>query len=213
MMTTAPLEAQLAGCGRRIIAKDLTWGTSGNVSVRAPDDGFLISASGVALDALAVGTIVRCPLVGAASSGSAAPSVESGMHRRVYAARDDVGAVIHASPFHATLVAASSLALDPYVTTDTAYYVRAVARVPPLRPGSAALAEAVSAAIAEVDCLILDQHGCLVAGAGLEEALVRLEALELLCRMLVLESLGFPLRRMTAAEVAACMSGDSHEAA
>lgn len=195
---------ELIEAGRAVMGKGLTWGTSGNVSVRASGDEFLISASGATLDE---GTVVRCSLEDAARSEGGTPSVETGMHRLVYARRPDVGAVIHASPPHTTLTACSEIEVDPLVMTDTAYYVRRVTRVPVLAPGSVELADAVGDAIADVDCLLLDNHGCLVAGDTPRAALVRLEALELLCRTLVFRSLGFPLRSMTPEQADACVGG------
>lgn len=195
---------ELIEAGRAVMRKGLTWGTSGNVSVRAVDGKFLISASGAALDE---GTIIRCSLEDAAWSEGGRPSVEAGMHRLAYTRRPDVGAVIHASPPHTTLIACSEVEVDPLVMSDTTYYVRRVTRVPVMPPGSVELAAAVGDAIGDVNCLILDNHGCLVVGETPRAAVVRLEALELLCRTLVFRSLGFPLRSMTPEQAHAFVGG------
>ena len=84
------------------------------------------------------------------------------MHRAVYAARPDVGAVLHCSPFFTTLVASSAIPVDPYATTDSVYYVGEVGRVGFELPGTADLAAAVAAAIPPVDVLLLENHGCCV---------------------------------------------------
>ena len=207
-ITTAH-EAQasaLVAAGRAVIEKRLTWGTAGNISARLSAGEFLISASGYPLDRLGEESLARCRLDDAEPGRGPRPSVETGMHRAVYAARPDVGAVLHASPFYATLVAASALELDANLTSDTAYYLREVRRVPFHSPGSAALASAAAEQARGCDVLLLDNHGALTLGATPDEALTRLEALELLCRMLVYGSLGVPLRPLAPGQVEALLA-------
>jgi ribulose-5-phosphate 4-epimerase/fuculose-1-phosphate aldolase len=185
--------AALIAAGRRVGAARLTWGTAGNLSTRLEDGHFAISGSGCRLDELEPDTIVRCELAGTGWEGGCRPSVETGMHREIYRRRPDVGAVLHASAFHTTLVACSELELDPGASTDTLYYLRRIARVPYLVPGSTELAEAVAAAIGEHDAVLLSNHGSVVAARDLAAAVNVTEALELLCRMLVARAQGFPL--------------------
>ncbi|MBV9278914.1 MAG: class II aldolase/adducin family protein [Chloroflexi bacterium] len=191
----------LLAAGREVIRKNLTWGASGNLSARVSETEFLISASGDALDRLEPDCLIRCDLNGAKLEGERRPSVETGMHAGIYRRRADVGAVLHASPFYTTMVASSSLDLDPNLTTDTAYYVRAVRRVPFRSPGSAALAEAAAREAKGANVLLLDNHGALTLGATPAEAVTRMEALELLCRMAVYGHLGIPFRPLGAEDV------------
>jgi len=197
------MAAALVSAGRRVIERNLTWGTSGNISARLSDSAFLISASGVALDALGQDGLVRCDQDGDGATGAHTrqPSVETGLHRAVYQARPDIGAILHASPFYATLAASSALSIDPHVMTDTAYYVREVRRVPFYSPSSDELARAAAAHVDGCHVLLLDNHGALTLGATPMEAVTRMEALEMLCRMLVYGSLGVPLRPLRQEDV------------
>lgn len=52
-------------------------------------------------------------------------------------------------------------------------------------PGSEALGDAVYARAGDADVLILKNHGVLVFDESVKEALMRLETLEMTCRMLV----------------------------
>ena len=124
------MSAALIAAGRRVGAKQLTWGTAGNISARVPG-GFVISASGARLDELTPDLLLTCPLEGDLPAGG---SVEAGMHRAVYRARPDVNAVLHCSAFYTTLVACSAIELEPAASTDTLYYLRRLARLPFLRP-------------------------------------------------------------------------------
>ena len=179
----------LIAAGRRVGAKQLTWGTAGNISARVPG-GFVITASGTRLDELTPDDFLTCPLEGHLPAGC---SVESGLHRGVYAVRPDVHAVLHSSAFHTTLVACSAIELEPAASTDTQYYLQRLARLPFLAPGSSALADAVTEAAAEHDVMLLANHGSVVVAADVDAAVNVTEALELMCRMLVARTQGFPL--------------------
>jgi 3-dehydro-4-phosphotetronate decarboxylase len=181
--------AALIAAGRRVGAKQLTWGTAGNVSARVPG-GFVITASGARLDELTSGDFLTCPLEGDLPAGC---SVESGMHRGVYRARPDVNAVLHASAFHTTLVACSAIELETAASTDTEYYLQRLARLPFLAPGSPELAEAVAGAAADHDVMLLANHGSVAIAADVDASVNLTEALELMCRMLVARTQGFPL--------------------
>ena len=185
--------AALIAAGRRVGAKALTWGTAGNVSVRLEDGRFAISGSGARLDELTPAKIVTCEIAGAGADGDCRPSVETGMHRAIYRVRPDVGAILHASPFHTTLVACSELELDTAASTDTLYYLRRIARLPFLLPGGTELADAAARAATDHDVLLLANHGSVVCAPDLGAAVNVTEALELLCRMLVARAQGFPL--------------------
>ena len=187
--------------GRDVAARNLSWGTSGNISARLGDDSFVISASGVRLGELREDRVARCAIAEDRWEGERRPSVETGMHRGVYATRPDVGAMLHCSPFHTTLLACSTAAIDPHVTTDSVYYVGDIGRVGFELPGTPELAAAVVEAIAGVDVLLLESHGCVVVGGSLDEVVNRAEALEELSRLLVAEAQGFGLQRLSAANV------------
>ena len=179
----------LISAGRRVGAKQLTWGTAGNISARVPG-GFVITASGARLDELTPDSLITCSLEGALPAGC---SVESGLHRGVYLARPDVNAVLHSSAFHTTLVACSAIELETAASTDTEFYLRRLARLPFLPPGSPELAQAVADAAAEHDVMLLANHGSVAIAAGVDAAVNVTEALELMCRMLVARAQGFPL--------------------
>jgi L-fuculose-phosphate aldolase len=189
----AAFAAALVSAGRRVGGKRLTWGTAGNLSVRLGDGRFAISGSGRRIDELEPDAIVTCELEGDGWQGGCRPSVETGMHRAIYAARPDAGAVLHSSAFHTTLVACSAIELETAASTDTLYYLRRLARLPFLVPGSTELATAVGEAASEHDVILLGNHGSVVLAPDLAAAVNLAEALELMCRMLVARTQGFPL--------------------
>lgn len=192
---------QLIAAAHRVGRLGLSWGTSGNLSVRAGESEFLVTGTGVRLGDVIADQVVTCGFDSDEFRGARRPSVEAGMHRRVLEARPDAGAVLHCSPRYTTMLACSDVDPDPSVTTDGVYYVRSVARVGFYLPGTDELAVAAAAAVRDADCILLAHHGCLVVGADADQAVNRAEALEALCRMLVAETQGFALNRLAAADV------------
>lgn len=197
-------EARLAlrSTGRYLIHHDLTWGNAGNISVRLTPDRYLITASGTRLGDLGDDDFVACSFRGVLS-GSRPPSKETPMHQAIYEERGEIGAVLHASPFYSTLVACAQLPVPADLFVEDMYYLERVARVPYCHPGSAALGEAVRAKARQANVLLLDNHGVLVYDNSLAEALMALQTLEMVCRMVITaRSAQVDLRSLPVATVA-----------
>ena len=87
-------EAVLAAA-RRTVASGLTHGTAGNVSMRIPP-GMLITPTGLEYERLTPEEVVATGLDGVPLPGERwAPSSEWPLHAAVYAARPEIGAVVH----------------------------------------------------------------------------------------------------------------------
>jgi ribulose-5-phosphate 4-epimerase/fuculose-1-phosphate aldolase len=86
----------------------------------------------------------------------------------------------------------------------TAYYrmrIRTLPLLPYFRPGDRALAEAVPAAAGRHHAVLLANHGPVVAGTSLEDAVYNAEELEETAKLFFLLS-GRPTRYLDAAEIA-----------
>ena len=174
----------LQAAGRYMLENGLAWGNAGNISSRTGPQACLITASGTQLGDLAEGDLVECSWSsGEARAPSRKPSKELPMHRAVYEARPEVGAVLHASPFFSTLIACSQESLPSSWFVEDIYYLERVRRVGYFHPGSAELGEAVSKAAAEANILLLENHGVLVYDTSLREASMGLHTLEMAARM------------------------------
>lgn len=205
MTTRDEAAAALARVGREVIRRGLTWGTSGNLSARV-GDGFLVSATGSRLDELGPDRLAECRVAGDGGSidgAGPAPSVEVEMHRAVYAAVPEAGAIVHTSAPWTTLLACSRLRVPIEVNTDALAYVGKIARVPYRHPGSVALARAAAERAPGARALLLSNHGSLVWGADADEVLRRTEALEFVARLvLTARAASVPLSRLSPEEVA-----------
>jgi ribulose-5-phosphate 4-epimerase/fuculose-1-phosphate aldolase len=197
----APLRAAVVAAGRRLRASGLIAATEGNVSIRLANEAILITPAGRRKDELAAGDLVVVPLDAGARGAPPAPGAAGGrpssdvaIHRAVYAARPDVRAVAHAHlPASLARTFAGEIP-DPAALPETALLLPRVPFVPFGAPGSDALAADVAAALGTgppplPGAALLERHGALAVGdatagdlAALDQALDRLELLEVLCR-------------------------------
>ena len=184
----ARLREQLVAAGRRLGARGLISAGEGNVSARLGDGTILITPSGRRKDELTPEDLVIVPLQAGSDPGTGPrPSSDVAIHRAVYEARPDVVAVVHAH-----LPAAMALTLageipDPAALPETALLLPRLPHIPFATPGSAELARAVAAAFATgpdplPGAVLLERHGAVALGATVDQAVDRLELVEVLCR-------------------------------
>ena len=201
MSETAQRDA-IARLARSIFERGLTCGSSGNISVRL-DDGWLMTPTGTSMGELDPARLSRLDAEGRLVSGDA-PTKESFLHLAMYEQRPSAGAVVHLHSTHS--VAVSCLAdVDPanVLPPITAYYVMRIGvlpLVPYYPPGDLDLARAVREMASDHHAVLLANHGPVVAGTSLEDAVYATEELEEAARLfLMLRSMN--TRFLTPAQV------------
>ena len=181
--------------GRWIMEKNLTWGTSGNISVREGDHIY-VTASGTVIGDLHEEDITVVDLEGKVLEGKK-PSKETGMHLEVYRKRPEVAAVLHASPFWTTFAACTTMEMKTDLFIESMYYDEKLVRVPYFHAGSSALAEAVSEVAEKTHVILMEHHGMLCYDQNLKECRSALEVTENVCRMNIMaQSAGIPLQEL-----------------
>ncbi|MEU4427203.1 3-oxo-tetronate 4-phosphate decarboxylase [Actinoplanes sp. NPDC024001] len=182
------IRRQIADLGASLFARRLTFGRTGNISVR-DGDHILLTPTGASLGTLDAAELSVIDLDGAHVDGPK-PSKEGFLHAAVYRARPGAGAVIH---LHSTYsVAVSCLAdlnPDDVLPPLTAYYVMRVGRLPLLpyhAPGDPTLRETAERIARDHHAFLLANHGPVVAGADLAAAADAVEELEETARLFLL---------------------------
>lgn len=200
-MDSNEARAGLQTAGRFMLDHDLAWGNAGNLSARLSPERYLITASGTRLGELADDDFVECSFEGPISQGRK-PSKETPMHRAIYEQRPEIGAVLHASPFYSTLVACTDIQVPADLFIEDMYYLERIEHVDYFHAGSPALGEAVREKAQKANILFLDNHGVLVYDTSIQEALMGLQTLEMVCRMAITaRSAGLELRPLPASTV------------
>jgi len=167
--------------GRSLFERGLTPGSSGNISVRLDDGGWLVTPTNASLGFLDPDRLSRLDAEGRLVSGDA-PTKEVPLHTALYQTRSAARAVVHLHSTHA--VAVSMLPeIDPRAALPplTPYYLMRcgqTALVPYYRPGDPAVTDAIKGLAGQYASVLLANHGPVVAGDTLEAAVFAMEELE-----------------------------------
>lgn len=202
-MTEHQLREQLVLFGQSLYARGYAHGSSGNLSVRLPD-GLLVTPTNSCLGRLDPAKIAKLDKTGKHISGDK-PSKEGFLHLAMYEERAGAQGIVHLHCTHCVAVsclrhADASNVLPPL----TAYYVMRIGQlplVPYFRPGDRALAEAVREKAKKHHAVLLANHGPVVAGKSLEDAVYNAEEMEETAKLHLLLT-GRDARPLDAAQVA-----------
>jgi ribulose-5-phosphate 4-epimerase/fuculose-1-phosphate aldolase len=180
-MTETKVREEICRLGRSLFERGLTPGSSGNISVRLDDGGWLVTPTNASLGWLDPARLSRLDADGRLSSGEA-PTKEVPLHTALYQTRRTARAVVHLHSTHS--VALSMLPeIDPRAALPpmTAYYLMKcglTALVPYYRPGDPAVADAIKGLAGKYSSVLLANHGPVVSGESLEAAVFAIEELE-----------------------------------
>jgi 3-dehydro-4-phosphotetronate decarboxylase len=179
----------ITATGASLFNRGLTHGSTGNISVRLPGGGWLMTPTGSSLGRLDPARLSQLDGAGRLVSGDD-PTKEAVLHAAMYQQRPDSGAVVHLHAHHS--VAVSCLpGLDPsnVLPPMTAYFVMrvgALALAPYFPPGDEKLAAAVGLLAGQHHAILLANHGPVVAGQTLAQATDAIEELEATARLYLL---------------------------
>ncbi|MEH2472188.1 ribulose-5-phosphate 4-epimerase/fuculose-1-phosphate aldolase [Nitrobacteraceae bacterium AZCC 2161] len=202
-MGETKLREEICRLGRSLFERGLTPGSSGNISVRCDDGGWLVTPTNASLGSLDPARLSRLGHDGRLLSGDA-PTKEVPLHSALYKTRTAARAVVHLHSTHS--VALSMLPeIDPRAALPpmTPYYLMrcgATALVPYYRPGDPAVADAIKGLAGKYSSVLLANHGPVVAGDSLEAAVFAIEELEETAKLYLLLR-GLNPRYLTPAQV------------
>jgi ribulose-5-phosphate 4-epimerase/fuculose-1-phosphate aldolase len=191
--------------GRKLAARGLCPGTSGNISVRIAD-GWLMTPTNSSLGELDPAQLSKLDTNGKHVGGDP-PTKEALLHRSVYDVRPKDGAIVHLHCTHAVAISC----LDPscHHNTETTlppitpYFVMRVGKlplVPYFKPGDPKLADAIRGYAKGHRAVLLANHGPVVAGTSLSAASASIEELEETAKLHLLLQ-GFKVRLLSDAQV------------
>lgn len=182
------LRAEIVATARRMNELGINHGKSGNLSHRIPG-GFLVTPTGLDYDRLKPADIVAMRFDGT-HKGSILPSSEWRFHADILEARPEINAVLHTHSVFATALACLRRDIPAF------HYMVAVAGGDSIRCapyatfGTAELSRHAVAALEGRKACLLANHGLIVLGASLKDALalgVEIETLaSIYCRVLAL---------------------------
>lgn len=187
-MEEQELEQRKALCfaGKRLAACQLSLGAAGNLSVCVDDNHYICTPTGSSMDNLDLETLSlvdgNCNLV----SGKKATK-EVKFHLAIYKANPKIKAIVHLHSTYATAYACLQ-GLDPSnaVKAITPYPIMRLGPVhvvPYYKPGSDAIAKYLSTIAMNTNAFLLSNHGLVVGGKNMEDAVNNAFELEETCKL------------------------------
>lgn len=147
--------------------------SGGNVSGRDPDSNFVvIKPSGVPFERLTIDSMVVVDIDGTVKEGDLKPSVDLGIHLRLYTARPEVFGVTHTHSPYATSFAVANEDIPAALTPLTHLIGSGVPCTRYATPGAEDTAAAIIESVGETGlAAVVARHGVFTLGRSASESL------------------------------------------
>jgi L-fuculose-phosphate aldolase len=175
------IKERLITAGKVLVAEGQDDFTRGHISFRLPDDPglFFMKPHSIGLDEITMGNILTIDLAGNVVAGKARRHSEVYIHSEILKARGDVNCVIHTHPTYSTALSATGRALKCYSQPGALFYDALgtyadtinLIRTPDVGAG-------VARALGAGRGVLLKNHGVVVTGKTIEEAVIGVIMLE-----------------------------------
>ena len=174
------LRRQLIDTALAMNASGINSGTSGNLSVRC-GEGMLITPTGLEYAELEVTDIVELDARGKTESHRE-PSSEWRIHHDIYQRRADALAIVHAHPVHCAALACLNRGIPPFHYMVAKAGGRNIRCSPYATFGTQELSDHVLVALQDRKACLMANHGLMVLGNSLKNALALAVEVENLAR-------------------------------
>lgn len=180
-MTELEQKQQMVRLAKSLFDRGYSVGGAGNLSVRLDEQRILVTPTGSSLGRLEADHLSVLDMQGNLLSGEK-PSKESVFHLAMYRRNPNCKAIVH---LHSTYLTALScldgLDTENAIRAFTPYYVMRVGQlqvIPYYRPGTIQIAEELERRANSGKAFLLANHGVVVTGTDLSDAVDNVEELE-----------------------------------
>ena len=203
-MNEHQLREQMVSLASSLFQRGYVSGGAGNMSAKLPDGNFLATPTGSSFGRLEVDRLSIVDIDGNLISGDR-PSKEVVFHLELYKNKPECNAIVH---LHSTYLTAISclkgINPDNAIRACTPYYVMRIGSlpvIPYIKPGDLQIAVELGKRAKSNRAFLLANHGPIVTGTDLIDAVDNTEELEETARLALLVD-GKPVRYLTDAEIA-----------
>jgi L-fuculose-phosphate aldolase len=196
---------QLIVAGKVLVAQGQDDFTRGHISLRLPDNPnlFFMKAHSIGLDEITMQNILTIDLEGNVVAGTARRHSEVYIHSEIFKARRDVNCVIHTHPTYSIALSATGRPLKCYSQPGALFhealgiYTETIALI-----RSPAMGAGVARALGNGRAVLLKNHGVVVTGGTIAEAVIGTIMLEngAMVQLLV-EAAGDPAPQFSRADI------------
>ena len=168
--------------------RGLSPGVSGNISIRYQDK-IIITASGSASGFLSEDDIAIIDFQGNLIEGKQKASKEKLLHIAFYQKREDINAICHFHSPYMSAFAISGTTMDKKILPDIVFHFDEIPTAKYAVPGSQALVDNTSIYFDNHDAVIMENHGYIVGGKNIKDALLKAETCESYAKTLILSKI------------------------
>ena len=169
------IKQQLIVAGKVLVAHGQDDFTRGHISARLPDNPhlFFMKAHSLGLDEITLANILTVDLDGNVVAGTARRHSEVFIHSEIFKARSDVNCVVHTHPTHAIALSATGRPLQCLSQPGALFYEALGLYADTINLiRSPALGAGVARALGAGRGVLLKNHGVVVTGSTIAEAVI-----------------------------------------
>ena len=176
-MNKDELKLDIIKYGKKLGEKNMTPGTSGNISIRYGENT-LISASGTCLAELCEDEIVEidknCNVIDSTRKASS----EKNLHNAIYQLRPDINAIIHCHSPYVSSFAVCHIPMSKPIISENVFYFGEIPIADYALPGSQKLVDNTAHLFKEHNAVLLANHGIIIGAKNIKNAYYLMETAE-----------------------------------
>lgn len=180
-MNEQQLREQMVSLASSLFQRGYVSGGAGNMSAKLPDGNFLATPTGSSFGRLEAYRLSAIDIDGNLISGDR-PSKEVAFHLEIYKNKPECNAIVHTHSTHLTAISClEGIDHDNAIRACTPYYVMRIGSlpvIPYLKPGDPRIAEELGKRAKNYRAFLLANHGPVVTGTNLIDAVDNTEELE-----------------------------------
>src|SRR5580692_1760339 len=169
------IKQKLIVAGKVLVSQGQEDFTRGHISFRLPDDPglFFMKAHSIGLDEITMQNILTIDLEGNVVAGTARRHSEVFIHSEIFKARPDVNCVIHTHPTYSIALSSTGRPLKCYSQPGALFYETLGAYADTINLiRTEAMGAGVARALGKGRAVLLKNHGVVVTGASIAEAVI-----------------------------------------
>jgi L-fuculose-phosphate aldolase len=181
------LKSELVSVAKRLHENGWVANHDGNVSVRLKGARFLLTPTAISKRDVEADTLLIVDEKGQVLEGRRQPFSEMELHLAIYRSRPEVDAVVHSHAPSATAWGLTGLDLAPVALAEAVVSLgTCIPTLPFAMPKTPVVVQQVEAAVKRTDVFLMQGNGVFSCGVDLEQALLRMELVEHLAKILFL---------------------------
>lgn len=180
------LRVMMCEIGKRMYTSGLCVANNGNISAKLSENRFLCTPTGVSKGFMQPESLCIVDRQGNVLDRGMGhgPSSEIKLHLGIYAARNDVNAVVHAHPNYATTFAVEGKGLEKHILAEAIEQFGTVPCASYAALSTSEVPESIKPYVNDYNAVLLQFHGAVTWGSSLLKAYMKMESLEFYARQL-----------------------------